>query len=65
MNIGFHETDFVRNTSYTSHIFSSSIRSKADYEELKTIIQINFNNYEISRDINKYNNFKIVLMLVK
>ena len=53
MNIGFDSTDIDRNTSYISHIFSSNIRSGEDYSELETVIQINFNDYEVSRQNNK------------
>ena len=52
MNIGFDKTDVERNTSYLAHIFSCNIRKGEDYSEIETVIQINFNDYDVDKENN-------------
>ena len=52
MNAGFYKEVIVRNVGYITSHFSSFLKAKDDYSDIKPIIQINFNTYDIDKRSN-------------
>ena len=52
MNVGFYKEVIVRNVGYITSHFSSFLKAKDDYSDIKPIIQINFNTYDIDKRSN-------------
>ena len=52
MNAGFYKEVIVRNVGYITSHFSSFLKSEDDYSDIKPIIQINFNTYDIDNRSN-------------
>ena len=52
MNVGFYKEVIVRNVGYITSHFSSFLKSEDDYSDIKPIIQINFNTYDIDKRSN-------------
>ena len=52
MNVGFYKEVIVRNVGYITSHFASFLKNKADYSDIKPIIQINFNTYDIDKRSN-------------
>ena len=63
MNLGFDKTDIERNLGFISYLFSSYLRSGEDYLNIKPIIQLNFNDYDI--DSNNKDVIDIYMMMNK
>ena len=53
MNIGFYKEVIVRNLGYNSNLLSSSLKVGKDYSDIKPVIQINFNTYDIDKNSQK------------
>ena len=52
MNVGFYKEVIVRNVGYITSHFASFLKSEDDYSDIKPIIQINFNTYDIDKRSN-------------
>lgn len=52
LNVGFYKEVIVRNVGYITNHFSSSIKAGESYSEIKPVIQINFNTYDIDKNSN-------------
>ena len=52
MNVGFYKEVIVRNVGYITSHFASFLKNKDDYSDIKPIIQINFNTYDIDKRSN-------------
>ena len=52
MNVGFYKEVIVRNVGYITSHFSSFLKTEDDYSDIKPIIQINFNTYDIDKSSN-------------
>lgn len=52
MNLGFDKTDIDRNISFLTHIFNSGIKNKMNYRDIPSVIQINFNDYDVAKENN-------------
>ena len=53
LNVGFYKEVIVRNVGYITDHFSSSIKVGENYSDIKPVIQINFNTYDIDKNSNK------------
>ena len=53
MNIGFYKEVIVRNLGYNSNLLSSSLKVGKNYSDIKPVIQINFNTYDIDKNSHK------------
>ena len=53
MNIGFYKEVIVRNLGYNSNLLSSSLKVGKNYSDIKPVIQINFNTYDIDKNSQK------------
>ena len=53
MNVGFYKEVIVRNLGYNINLLSSSLKVGKDYSEIKPVIQINFNTYDIDKNSHK------------
>ena len=53
MNVGFYKEVIVRNLGYNINLLSSSLKVGKDYSDIKSVIQINFNTYDIDKNSQK------------
>ena len=53
MNVGFYKEVIVRNLGYNINLLSSSLKVGKDYSDIKPVIQINFNTYDIDKNSQK------------
>ena len=53
MNVGFYKEVIVRNLRYNINLLSSSLKVGKDYSNIKPVIQINFNTYDIDKNSQK------------
>ena len=53
MNVGFCKEVIVRNLGYNINLLSSSLKVGKDYSDIKPVIQINFNTYDIDKNSHK------------
>ena len=53
LNVGFYKEVIVRNVGYITDHFSSSIKVGEKYSDIKPVIQINFNTYDIDKNNKK------------
>ena len=53
MNVGFYKEVIVRNLRYNINLLSSSLKVGKDYSDIKPVIQINFNTYDIDKNSQK------------
>ena len=53
MNVGFYKEVIVRNLGYNINLLSSSLKVGKDYSDIKPVIQINFNTYDIDKNSHK------------
>ena len=53
MNVGFYKEVIVRNLGYNINLLSSSLKVGKDYSNIKPVIQINFNTYDIDKNSQK------------
>ena len=53
MNVGFYKEVIVRNLGYNSNLLSSSLKVGKNYSDIKPVIQINFNTYDIDKNSHK------------
>ena len=53
MNVGFYKEVIVRNLRYNINLLSSSLKVGKDYSDIKPVIQINFNTYDIDKNSHK------------
>lgn len=49
VNLGFDKADIDRNISFLTHIFNSGIKNKMQYSKISSVLQINFNDYDVDR----------------